>query len=311
MNRKRLVLLLIEAIVYIITSLAFFGLIPSIANEMGSTVSVNSLMAPFWLSVALLVYFLFVFHLILFPESEKKLVLTLKVNGIVMAALSFLAAILIIVYVASGKYTSLVAGVVTPLFPLDYLIADLVLCGLGIYATIYSFKKKIPAETLYFPYRYGKVRKVVSSFFRGFWVVLSLYMSACFILFVGIANYGSSTWWHSLFMWFLLGAPLGELLYREFFYRSEEHTPAGDLKRFAITLIVASSLTILFLIALLVNPNFIVEDATALFPLDFMKSWNVAPYLVSLTALLPPVVAVLSSLPKRKKKEEAPKEEAK
>jgi hypothetical protein len=304
---KTLTLRILEAVSFIVAGLAFFTLVSSLGNWIGSSVDVKSLMAPYWLSVVLLIYFVFAFHLVLFPESERKLALTRKVNGVILAAFSFVAALLIIVYVATGRYGGIVEGLVTPLFPLDFLISDLLLCAIGVYWAIRGSKGKVSPEVRYYPYRYGKARKVVSSVFRGLWTLFALYFTAGFLLFIFIANYGSPSWWSGLFMWILMGVPSGLLVYREFFYRDEVHTAAGDVRRSAVCLMAACLATLLFLVALLVNRNFIVEDATGLFFLDFTKSWNAAPYFMSLTALLPPLVAFIDSLIKAKKgKEKSP-----
>lgn len=301
-NIKRLTLLILEALLFIAVSLLFVTFVSSLGNFIGSVTDVTVLMAPYWLSVVIAIYFLFVTHLVLFPENEKKLLLTYKVNGIILAALSFLDALLFVIWVATGKYHGLVAGNVTALFPLDLLLLMLVILGCAVYFILRGFRRIPLGERRYFPYRYGLARKVVGSFFRGFWTLIALYFTGCFFLYIFIANYGSPTWWCSLFLWLLLGVPGGLLGVREFLFREQERTREQNLRTSAICLLVTSSLTFLFLVALLVERNFLVEDATALFIIDFMKSWNLAPYLLTLTANLPPLVALLTSLRKKETK---------
>lgn len=297
---KRTTFLILEALLFLAVSLLLVTFVSSLGNWIGSVVDVKVLMAPYWLSVAIAVYFLFVCHLILFPENEKKLLLTYRVNGIFLAVLSFTDALLFVIWVATGKYHGLVAGNVTDLFPLDLLLLMLTILGFAIYFIIRGFQKKPLGERRYYPYSYGLARKIVGSFFRGFWTLIALYFTGCFFLFTFIANYGSSTWWCSLFLWLLLGVPGGLLVVREFFFRDQERSREQNLRVSAICLLVNSSLTLLFFVALLIERNFIVEDATALFIIDFMKSWNLAPYLLALIANLPPLVALIGSLPKKK-----------
>lgn len=303
---KRITFLAVEAIVFVLASWVFFTFVSSVFNAVGSAIDVKPLMLPYWLSVVVLIYFLVAYHLYLFPESEAKLLKTLRVNGIVLGALSFIAALLLIVYVAIGRYNSLVAGNVTPLFPLDFIIFDLAIAGLSVWAAIAGFKNKTPAETVYFPYKYGKVRKVVSSVFRGLWLPFALYFTACFVLNIFIGNYGSSSWWAMLFLWILCGVPAGLAAFREWFYRGKAHSLLEERKTALVCLIVALSSALLMFIGLAVVPNFIVENATGLFLLDYMKSWNAAPYLSTLTAVVPPLVAFISSF---KGKKNAAKEE--
>jgi hypothetical protein len=303
---KRRILLILEALLFAFVSWVFFTFISSVFNAVGSALDVKPTMLPYWLSAIILIYFLFVYHLILFPKNEKKLLLTYKINGIVLASLSLVAALLIIVWVAKGTYAGIVAGVVTPLFPLDFLLSDFIMCGLGIYFAFFLARKKPSEETRYYPYAYGKVRQVFSSIFRGLYVLFALYFTASFIISIFIAKYSVPTGWELLLIWFLMGVPAGLLAYHDWFYMDEVHTREGDLRRSLIALIVSASLVLVMLIGILSIPNFIVENATGLFMLDYMKSWNAAPYLMGLSALVPPTVSLVSTLFSKK---ESPKED--
>src|SRR5574344_2121728 len=89
----------------------------------------------------------------------------------------------------------------------------------------------------------------------------------------------------------------------DFFYKKPEgHSNEENRKIALIVLGGGLLLTCYFLLALLLRRNFIVEDATSLFLFDYMKSWNAAPYIVSLMANVPPLVAWLFALGKPKEK---------
>jgi hypothetical protein len=304
---KRRILLILEALLFAFVSWVFFTFISSVFNAVGSALDVKPTMLPYWLSVIILIYFLFVYHLILFPKTEKKLLLTYKINGIVLASLSLVAAVLIVIWAAKGTYAGIVAGVVTPLFPLDFLLSDIIICGLGIYFAFFLARKKPTEETRYYPYAYGKVRLVFSSILRGLYALFALYFTASFIISIFIAKYSEPSGWELLFIWFLMGVPGALLAYHDWFYMDEIHTREGDLKRSLIALIVSASLVILMLIGILTVPNFIVENATGIFMLDYMKSWNAAPYLMGLSALVPPTAALIFTLFSKK---ESPEEDA-
>ena len=297
---KRKILLGLEALLFAFLSWIFFTFVSSVFNAVGSAIDVKPTMLPYWLSVIVLIYFLFVFHLILFPKSEKKLLLTYKINGIVLASLALIAALLIIVWVANGTYASMVAGVLTPLFPLDFLLFDFIVAGLGIYFAFFLARKTPAPETKYYPYEHGMVRRVFSSAFRGLYVLFSLYFTACFIFSLFMAKYSEPSGWELFFIWFLMAVPAAYWAYHDWFYMDEVHTRTGDIKRSLIAIIVSGSLVLVMLIGILAVPNFIVENATGLFMLDYMKSWNAAPYLMSLSALIPAIVALISSLLEKK-----------
>lgn len=296
-NKTRYLALTVEAIVYLLASLSMFALVASVGNVIGSTISALPRMAPYYLSVTVLIYLLFILHFLLFPKNERLFRLSLKVNGIVLAALSFIAALLILIKVISKEYQSFLIAAPSSLFPLDYFLLDLVLTATGVFFVLKGFRYQAKPDRLYFPYEHGVVRRVFATIFRGLFVLLSLYLSGSFIMVIGIANYGSSTWWCMLSLWFLLGVPAGYLFYHDFFFKNGKEKSLEQKKMIALfTLGGALFLDAFFLLALLLNRNFIVEDATALFVLDFMKSVNATPYFVSLMAILPPFITYLSLL---------------
>lgn len=298
MNSKtRYLALAIEAIVYLLASLSLFTLVASMGNAIGSTVSVFPRMAPYYLSVIVLIYLLFILHSLLFPKNERLFRLSLKANGIVLAALSFIAALSILIKVISKEYQSFLIVGPSPLFPLDYFLLDLALTAVGVLFALKGFRYQSNSGRLDFPYEHGLIRRIFATVFRGLFILLSLYLSGSFIMVIGIANYGSSTWWCMLSLWLLLGVPAGYLFYHDFFFKNGKKKSLEQKKMIALfTLGGALFLDAFFLFALLLNRNFIVEDATALFVLDFMKSVNAAPYLVSLMAILPPFIAYLTLL---------------
>jgi hypothetical protein len=62
------------------------------------------------------------------------------------------------------------------------------------------------------------------------------------------------------------------------------------------------ALTLWFLIALMVKPNFIIEDATNIFMVDFMGSYYLSPYIITVPTLIVLVTAmIISFLPAKKK----------
>jgi hypothetical protein len=257
-------------------------------------------MFPFYLSVVTALYLLFVTHLVLFPKSEAKLKLTLKVNGIILAVLGLIGALLIGIYVGAKIYSSFILGNLSALFPLDYFLFDLLVIGIGGFLAYRGFKFPANPERIYFPYAHGLVRKIFGSFFRSLFALIALYFFGVALLAFGIANYGSATWWCMLGLWLLLLTPTAYLFYHDFFWKNgREKTAAQERKTPLYILIGSSLLTLYFLIGLLTNKTFIVEDATAFFPVDFMKSINLVPYLVSLMAVLPPLIAFLFTFKKK------------
>ena len=287
--------LTLEAILFVLASFSMFSFVASLFNFVGSTVSPLPRMMPYYLSVLTLFYLLFVVHLLLFPKTEAKFRLTLQVNGLLLALLGLTSALLILIKVVGAEYSSFIMGGPSPLFPLDYFLLDLAILALGIVFAFRGFRYRTNPARLYFPSESGWVRRIFASLFWGLFVLIALYLSGAFLLEIAIANYGSATGWCMLPLWLLMGMPAAYLFYHDFFYKNGEEKTLSQKKLIALLVLgIALLLEICFLLALLLERNFIVEDATALFLLDFMKSWDAAPYLVSLMAVLPPFIAYLS-----------------
>jgi hypothetical protein len=295
-NLRRTLLLAGETVIYILCSLTMINFAFSIFNNLGSTEDVMPRMLPYYLSFLVLIYLLFLVHLILFPKDEKKLILTYKVNGIILAVLALLAAVLVLLNVVKGVYHSFIIGTITPLFPLDSFLLDLVIMGIGIYLAIRGFRYKAYPDQLYFPYQHGLLRKIFSSFFGGLFLLFSMYLTGAFILAVFTANYGSPTWLCMLVLWLQIGVPGGLFIYHDWFYKKPAEIEAEKRQRLAL-IVFASSLILtgLLVVCLIVQPNFIVEDATGLFALDYMKSWNLIPFLSSLVADIPSLAYFLAA----------------
>jgi len=292
---QRTLFLILEALLFVICSAVFFTFISSVGNLIGASDSPLKRMLPYYLSVVGAIYLLFVSHIALFPTNEKKLQKTLKINGIILAAWGLLSAVLIVIYVVNHTYSSFIMGMVSSLFPLDYFLLDLLVMAVGAFFAYQGFRFPKGAERTYFPYEHSLTRKIFASIFRPLYVLVALYFTGAFFFCVGIANYGSSTWWCMLSLWLLMGVPGATLFYHEFFYKNGKDHPREQSLKIALCALLGSAFFVFyFLIAILVKRNFIVEDATALFTIDFMKSWNLVPFAATFEAILPPAIAYLS-----------------
>jgi hypothetical protein len=306
-NKHRFFNLIFEALLFYLCSYSFVSFLASVGNLIGSTLSPLSRLFPYYLSVILDIYFLFVWHLVNFPKNEKKLQLTLKVNGIILAALFLLAAILILVKVLTKEYASFLIGGPIQYFPLVYFILDLLFGCVGVLFALYGFFMPADPATIYFPAEQGKARQAVSSIFRSLFVLVALYLGGILYEEITIANYGSSTWWCMLSLVLLMSLPIAYLFYYVFFYKNGQEKPLEKRKLISLCSLGAALIfEVYFLVCLLLRRNFIVEDATNLFIVDFMKGWNLAPYLVSLMAILPPAIAYFSFAIEGKKKAKSP-----
>lgn len=272
---------IIEPILFVLAGLAFFYFVYALAAD-GQDFSHLGKMLPFYLALLSPTYVLFLVHLFLYPRNAAALKKTYFGNGIALVALALIGLVMIIVLLANGTYHGLVQGWLTPLFPLDallILLADGVLGGFLFYRAR-GFKDE---GYLYFPYRHGRARRILSSIFRPIYVLASEYVSGAFLFGFGIANYSSPTFGYMIPVYLLmLLSPLA-LAYYEFFYKPKQGKftcPCVQRKGAIVLLSSTLILGILWLLFSQINPNFFVDNATGYFPIDFMMSINAAPIVI-------------------------------
>jgi hypothetical protein len=284
-----------EIILFIIAGLCMYFSTYLVGTVLGDT-SVLYKLFPAIITYLLPVYLLFVLHLIMFPKNPKKLHSTIRVNGLVMASLSFVSLVLVVVYLAKGVYFSLVEGTVTALYPLDLIIIDLLIMALGIWLFI-SERKMHDEDFLYYAPRGKLAYGIINSILKSFVALVSLYFLGAFIMSFGNINYGSATAplmipFYVLF--FLMALPL---LADNYLFRSGEIVV--NKKKWSITL---SSIIVADLIALIICwvtcPSLLAYEAQPIFFPDFMLEKFFAPYFIFGPAVIEIVYLLVKGLKK-------------
>lgn len=297
---KRSFLKTFESVFYFYSAICFFYFINVFSADF-QDFSHTVKMFPVYISLLLPVYLLFITHLALYPQSEKKLVLTYRVNGIVFSGLSLFGAIMLIVYATNGTYNGFLQGGITSLFPLDMIILNFVFALAGGYLVYLSFKKK--PEGPYFPSRHGTARKIFSSIFRPLLVLFAIYHLGSFIFGLYDANYGGTYEGYMIPLYILMLVPSLMLGFYEWGYKdggtfqNEEKRTALSWSLFGSTLL----LSVLMVVFLVIEPDYILEEAIAFYPLDFMGSYNIAPIILSLPALIAEAVAIIDLYMQKKR----------
>lgn len=289
-----------EIILFVIASICMYFATYMVGTFLGDT-SVIYKMFPAAITYLLPVYLLFVLHLIMFPKNSKKLHSTIKVNGLVMASLSFVSLVLVVVYLAKGVYFSLVEGSVTALYPLDLIIIDLLVMALGIWLLL-SERKMHDEDFIFYPARGKLAYSIINSIVKGFISIVVLYFFGAFIMSFGSINYGSATAplmipFYILF--FLMALPL---LFDNYFFRNNEGVQLVNTKKWSIVL---SSVIVADLIALIACwvtcPSLLAYEAQPIFFPDFMLEKFFAPYFIFAPSLIEVAYLLVKGLKKTAK----------
>jgi hypothetical protein len=296
---KRLVLQISESLLYVVASLAFFYCFYVFAADLQDFSHLFT-MLPFYIAFLLPIHILIAFHLILYPVDFKRLRWTYLANGGVIAFFAFLSWLFTIVNLAKGTYQAGLTGYITPLFPWDVFLLGLVYMGLGAFWIVKGWKlKESDGELFFFPRSKSKLHLVFASIFRPLYVIISLYFTGAFLFSLGIANYGGAKGWAMASAELLMLFLVGQLALYEWGYKarpSQERSLQKSKKMSLWTLDIGLVLVAYFVISLVLAPDFLIEEATNLFPVDFMGSYKLAPYFLVLPSLIAPLSAFLTAL---------------
>lgn len=289
---------LIESILYVFASLAFFyGFYMFLACVKSFTSIQFGFLFPPLLSLALPMYALFIYHLGMYPISFKKAKLTYRVNGYVFAALSLLSLIMISAYLANGTYHGIVQGGQTPLFPLDFLLLDILGILTGAFFVYESYRLQ-EDKLLYFPYSHKTVRKVFASIGRPLYVLFSAYSLGAFLFGFGMAHYSSPTFMLMIPVYALMLFSNVLLGYYEWGYNVKDpfkENPRKSVLFCWICLGITLFFSLLWLIFSFVDKAFLIENGAAYFPADFQGSMNLAPFVVAFPPFLASLLALINA----------------
>lgn len=272
---------ILEVLLFVFASIMFFRGFAFFASDMDKFYNQGRVF-PIELTYFLPIYFLFVLHLIIYPENEKRYRLTLLANGIISLCLALFSIIITSVYLAKGIYFFGDKNF-SALFPIEMYLIDVfaILFGSNL---LYLWKKKDVRD--YYPYQGKKVHKVLGSIFRPIYVLISLYFFGGFLnCLVSGSFYSSSLPYFPVYILIVWNALA--LLFYELFVRNH-----GEIS-FQMTrktkLIIASchfgfvaALVIVIYSLLAYNPYFVIENFQMLLPLDFMGSLTLFLYLITI-----------------------------
>lgn len=281
----RLCLKIIETILFVFCSVLLFRGFVVFASDLDDF-SHQWRLLPIEIGYMLPTYALFIIHLLIYPESEKKLHQTLLINGIVISSIALLGIIITSIYLGIGVY-SFADQVFSVIFPLDVYLFFTICLTFGGYLVFFD-KIHLKDEREYFPCDKKKWQKGLS-FLRAIYALLALYFFGALIdaIFLNILNASSSSYF---FIYILVVYSPMSFIYYEFFMRNHgeinlEMNKGTKVIVSSIHLGIAFILVLLSYIFLLINPYYVAENFQMWLPLDFMGSLELFIYLITLPLL--------------------------
>jgi hypothetical protein len=295
-ERAHLIWKIIETIYYPLAALAVFTFVSMMASDYGYGFANFWRLVPYLLYLILAVYFLFFLHLLMHSHTAVWRRRCFIINGAVIVALSFASIFLFSIYISIGALSGLLTDGITALYPLDAFIADFLFMVAGFGCYLYGMRLKSHPELdfqTYPAHEGGKTSHVFAAIFRPLFCLIALYFFGAFI--VGMLTFDTSLthfWAIFGFDLFLL-APSAYLAIYEWGYidLSPEKKLLSLPKYALISAVIGVFFTVYYFVANALDPFFLIASGTALFPIDFMTSLIIGPWLLVIVSLVAPSVA--------------------
>ncbi|MBP5091620.1 MAG: hypothetical protein J6328_03575 [Bacilli bacterium] len=229
---------------------------------------------PRYLLLVIHVYALFVIHHLRHPHSERLHRLTFKVNGIILAALGFLLTLTSVIKIFTGNAPIDSFYNISFMFTLDCPIWGIIYAILGLLLFFYE-RKYYKAEDEVYEEKVGNpILRSLKNVGKGIYVVFALFYTGDFISSPMTFDHSFTHFFSMLPVYFLIALFPASLIFYEFVYKKKsfDYVAKKKWELLASTILLGVLLvsSIWILIANSVDPNFLTEGGTALFPIEHM-----------------------------------------
>lgn len=310
-KRQSLIVGILIIIFFIASAFAFVNMLYASVDAIGSIVSgsIDVAIIDLLRSVPLfLVFFMCLWTLLLLQSTfrrvnDEKWHKSLFKDAICLIAFGAINILYIIIGLIIGKYSSIVEGSPSRLYPLDTFLLSFLFIAVGVVVILYvkKFEKNLPYVV---PTRGEIVTKARGLYctFVTFWLLISLFgfATGLYSLFIydfkhGYAFYGIATILIYCLSPILLGA-------WEFFYNElkEEKKKQYLLPLSIVSLSVSLLFTILYMVSLSISLDAPSNAGFGMFPIAFAASVNIATLIVVFAPLIVSITALIKGILKRK-----------
>ena len=259
---------------------------------------------PLFLSFFMSLWTLLLLHASFRRVNDEKWHKSLFKDAICLLAFAGANILYVIIGLIAGKYSSLVEGSPSPLFPLDSILYSLVFIAIGVLVILYV--KKYEAKLPYMVHTRGEIVKKARGLyctFVTFWMLIALFgfSGGLFSIFIYDFAHEYAFYGIAVILIYCLSPIL--LGFWEFYYNelTEEKKKELLLPISIISLGVSVLFTVLYVVALSTNMDAPSNAGFGMFPVAFAASVNIATLIVVFTPLIVSVTALIKGILKRKK----------
>lgn len=316
-NKKQsvqsLVVSLLLMFMFVFSAFTFMNMLYAFADCIGSIVCASMDVAlkdllrslPLFFSFFMSLWTLFMLHDTLRNSDNEKRLKSTFVRAIVILALAGVSILYVIIGRIVGKYSSLVEGSPSALYPLDSILYSLLFVAIGVFAIIYvkKLQAKLPYEA---PSRGPIVKKVRWLYCLGmvFWLMIALFGFAASILGLFIVDFVHGYQFFSVSIIFCFALPFILLMFWEFYFNelTEENKKAFALPLALVSVGLSVLAMVLYFVSLAFNLDAPSNIGFGIFPVAFAASVNIATMVVVITPFIVSLIALIKALVGRKAK---------
>ena len=237
-------------------------------------------------------------------DDEKRIKSTFR-KAITVIALAGINVLYIPIMTIAGKYSSMVEGAPSPIYPLDVFLFSLLMVALGVLALLYM-KKIAPKKNYVLPSRGPTVMKLRGLYGVGMslWAVVAAFSLAEFFygLFIIDFLHGYQAFSIALLLVYL-SSPCFLLVWEFYFNELKEEKRKEFLLPLGILGTgISLAITVFYFVALGLNLDGPSNVGFGVLPVAFTASVNIATLIVVITPLGVAITALIKGLLARKKK---------
>ena len=306
-KRQSFVVAILLVLFFVISSFTFLNMLYAFSDAVGSIVSgsMDVALKDFLRSLPLfLCFFMSCWGLLLVHASfrrvnDEKWHKSLFKDAICLIAFAGVNILYVIIGLIIGKYSSLVEGSPSPLYPLDSVLYSLLFIAIGVGVILYL--KKFEANRPYLvPARGPVVKKCRGLYctFVTFWMLIAFFGFSAGLYSIFIYDFAHEYAFYGIavvLIYLLSPIQLGlwELYYNEL---TEEKKKEFLLPLGILSTGVSALFLILYMVALSTNMDAPSNAGFGMFPVAFAASVNIATLIVVFTPLIVSITALVKGL---------------
>ena len=302
---QSLVTSLVMIVLFVFASFTFFNMLYAFADILGSIVSGSPDVAikdllrslPLFLSFFMSLWGLFLVHAFRKGKDDEYRLKSIFRKGIAVLSLSGINFIYVFIMFFVGKYSSLVEGSPSALYPLDSVLYSVLFICIGICAIIYvkRFKEKLPYVV---PVRQvactsKKPLRFLYCFGVSFWTLIALFgLTGAFLtIFVYDFKHEYAFYGIAVILIYILSPIM--MAFWEFYFNElkEEKKKEFLLPVSIVSLTVSVICVILYFVSLKTNMDAPSNAGFGMFPITFTATANYGTLLVVFTPIIVSLVA--------------------